>query len=115
MTDEAVERVKEQLARWAASHPEIRRCWIFGGVLKGHTHPKDIDIAIELFPELNEGNPTAAWMEKDAHGLSRRKRFEAELHHFCPLPVDLEPYHRDTRCVQVYVAERSSLVYESNG
>ena len=106
-----VSEVAEVISTWARGKPLVKRVHIFGSRVRGdHRSDSDIDIAVELDPEVfqgvDESGGLATWMFET-------KGWKEELEKLIRLKVQLERYHPDqTPTVGKGLARSSQLVYE---
>ena len=104
-------QVARMISTWAQEKPLVKRAYIFGSRVRGDHRPdSDIDIAVELDPDMFRGvdgsGGRATWMfETDG--------WKEELEKLLALKVQLERYHPDqTPTVGKGLARSSQLVYE---
>lgn len=95
------------VAKWARSKPIVMRVYLFGSRVRGDHRPdSDLDIAVELVPDLDESGGLATWMHE-------KKEWIEELKALIPLKLQLERYHPVQTPTVVKGIERSSqLIYE---
>jgi predicted nucleotidyltransferase len=106
-----VSQVARMISTWARNKPLVKRAYIFGSRVRGDHRPDcDIDIAVELGPDMfqgaDESGGLATWMFETGG-------WKDELEKLLALKVQLERYHPDqTRTVGKGLARSSQLVYE---
>lgn len=106
-----VSEVAKVISAWAREKPLIKRIHLFGSRVRGDHRPdSDIDIAVELDPDVfqgvDESGGLATWMF-EAKGWKR------ELEEFIYLKIQLERYHVDqTPTIGKALAQSSQIVYE---
>ena len=106
-----VSQVARVISTWARGKPLVKRVYMFGSRVRGDHRPaSDIDIAVELDPDVfqgvDESGGLATWMFET-------KGWKEELEKLVPLKVQLERYHPDqTPTVGKGLARSSQLVYE---
>jgi uncharacterized protein len=102
-----LEEVARVVSRWARTKPIVRRAYLFGSRVRGeHRVDSDIDIAVELEPNLDESGGLATWMFE-------KEKWKEELQGLIPLEIQLERYHPEqTPTVGKGIGRSSQIVYE---
>ena len=100
-------QIEATVSRWASDKLIVRRVYLFGSRVRGDHRPdSDIDIAVELVPDLDESGGLATWMFETTG-------WESELERLIPLKVQLERYHPEqTPTVGMGIDSSSRLVFD---
>ncbi len=104
-------KIAKLVSAWARAKPLVKRAYLFGSRVRGdHRLESDIDIAVELDPDVfkgvDESGGLATWMFE-------AKAWREELQRLIPLKIQLERYHPDqTPTVGKGIEKSSQLVYE---
>ena len=96
---------QEKLAAWAASHPRIRRVWIFESEAKRRAYSDSdiyIDIAIEMEPVPDSEETIAFW-------IAHAEEWQAQLEKCLGSSVDLEWFDPD---VDAPLGDKAILAYD---
>jgi predicted nucleotidyltransferase len=97
---------QERLAAWAASHPRIRRVWIFESEAKRRARSdSELDIAIEMEPVPDSEETVAFW-------IAHAEEWQAQLEKCVGANVDLEWFDPD---VDAPLGDKAILAYDRLG
>lgn len=106
-----VSQVAGVISTWARGKSLVKRAYIFGSRVRGDHQPdSDIDIAVELDPDVFQGADESGGL---ATWMFETKGWKEELETLICLKVQLERYHpNQTPTVRRGLARSSQLVYE---
>jgi predicted nucleotidyltransferase len=94
---------QEQLAAWAASHPRIRRVWLFESSAKRKARPdSELHIAIEMEPVPDSEETIAYW-------IAHAEEWQTQLEKCVGSSVDLEWFDPD---VDAPLGDKAILAYD---
>lgn len=95
------------VSEWAKEKAQIKKVLFFGSRVKGTELPDtDIDVAIQLNPNIDESGGLATWM-------NCCDEWRSELSELLPYKVQMEwDNGRGTRVIEKGLSEASLLVYE---
>lgn len=97
----------DAIRSWAASHPIIRRVWVFGSRVRGAGRPdSDLDVAVEHDALPIDSSVSATW-------INEAPIWRGELGPMLSVPLHLHPYiPGESPAIQAGLSESSFLAYE---